>query len=443
MSRPTCSSHFSWMLLAVIFVVGVSPGAAAQARQPAQGVGQGGEAPWASDRKTGCTASLQDVERMDPRYSDKFFLTWTGACKSGKLDGYGTLTIWNDPLSVHPIPRLPEGDDSFVSRMEITPESGLRMNDGVLSVSLQPSDLRIEVARKTVTPNGALVAIYRKRKTQHDYRYRATALAIGRYLQAALPSLGLLNSRNVRACIKDEGDVEQPPESPFGRFLHCEAGVALRSSPQGPVNVRSVTAGGSHDESDFLFATARLVGDSLTAVRTAELAARGETPAMARLHAATRGDHQAEEGFRNQFAKKYGVQVIPDQNDLKTNPFQFEGKTVGIAVVLDQMSTPTTGVFSGAPPFEGDGYVVSGIPTGTFNGHDLKIDYVALAGRVVGRAAQGLVQLTFIGMQPCGGQRDGRINPDDQYRANYQAVHDCVYSLLFVGPTGVVGPTGH
>jgi len=177
------------------FAVGVSPRAAAQAGQP----------PWASDRETGCTASLQDIEKIDARrYSDKFFLTWTGACKSGKLDGYGTLTIWNDSiLSVN----------SFVSRMEMTPESGLRMNDGILNVSLQPSDLRIEVAQKSETQFYAAVAIYRKRKTQSDYRYRATTLAIGRYLQAALPSLGLLDHSNVMACIKDEGDVEEAPQT--------------------------------------------------------------------------------------------------------------------------------------------------------------------------------------------------------------------------------------
>src|SRR2546423_12865106 len=173
MNRRSWGSRLNWMLPAMLFVVGFSPRAAAQAAKP----------PWASDRETGCTASLQDIEKIDARrYSDKFFLTWTGACKSRKLDGYGTLTIWNDSiLSV----------SSFVSRMEMTPESGLRMNDGVLSVSLQPSELRIEVAQKSETPFYAAVAIYKKRKTQSDYRYRATILTIGRYLQAALPSLGL------------------------------------------------------------------------------------------------------------------------------------------------------------------------------------------------------------------------------------------------------------
>ena len=266
MSSPTCRSRFGWMLPAMVFVVGVAPRAPAQAEQPP-------EPPWASDRETGCRASLQDIEKIDARrYSDKFFLTWTGACKGGKLDGYGTLTIWNDSIL---------SGSSFVSRMEMTPESGLRMNDGVVSVALQPSDLRIEVAAKTVTPAGiAQVAIYRKRKTQSDYRYRATTLAIARYLQAALPSLGLLNNVNVVACIKDEGDVEPPPQSPGGRFGHCEAEVALQRYPQEPVNVRRVRVlgGGSRDEHDFQFAVGQLVRDSLTAVRTAELAARGETP---------------------------------------------------------------------------------------------------------------------------------------------------------------------
>jgi len=277
MNRPTWRSRFSWMLPAMVFVVGVSPRAAAQASKPAQGVGHGGEAPWASDLRTDCTASLQDVEKIDARrYSDRFFLSWTGACKSGKLDGYGTLTIWKDSIL---------SGSSFVSRMEMTAESGLRMNDGVLSVSLQPSDLKIEVAPKSETPVYAAVAIYRKRKTESDYRYRATILAIARYLQAALPSLGLSpNNSNVMACIKDEGDNEEPPQSPGGRFLHCEAGVALERYPQDPVNARRVRVlgGGSRDEFLFQVAAARLVRDSLTAVWTPELAARGETPGAAR-----------------------------------------------------------------------------------------------------------------------------------------------------------------
>src|SRR5256885_127796 len=202
MNRSTWGSRFSWMLPAMLFVVGVSPRAAAQAGQP----------PWGSDRETGCTASLQDIETAR-RHADQFFLTWTGACKSGKLDGYGTLTIWNDSIL---------SPSSFVSRMEMTPESGLRMSDGILSVALEPSELRIEVAQKSETPFYAAVAIYKKRKTQSDYRYRATILTIGRYLQAALPSLGLLNHSNVVACIKDEGDVEQPPQSPGELFHDCE-----------------------------------------------------------------------------------------------------------------------------------------------------------------------------------------------------------------------------
>ncbi len=60
------------------------------------------------------------------------------------------------------------------------------------------------------------------------------------------------------------------------------------------------------------------------------------------------------------------------------------------------MSTATTGVFSEG--FVGE-YVVSGIPTGFFRGSNVS---VVLAGRVVGRDAHGLVQLTFIGVQPCG-----------------------------------------
>ena len=262
MNRPTWGSRFSWMLPAMLFVVGVSPGAADQARQPAQGVGDAGEAPWASDLKTGCTASLQDTE-LDPRaYSRKHVLTWTGACKNGKLDGYGTLTIWNDSIG------------SFGSRMEITPESGLRMNDGVLSVALDRSDLRIEVPPNGVMQGYAKVAIYRKRKTPDDYRYRATIMAIGRYVQAALPSLGLPNNLNVvKACIKDEGEVEQPPQSPNGRVPECAATVDLRRNQQDPVRAQSMA------EHLFQFAAAQFVRDSIRAVWTAELAARGETPA--------------------------------------------------------------------------------------------------------------------------------------------------------------------
>jgi len=128
-----------------------------------------------------------------------------------------------------------------------------------------------------------------------------------------------------------------------------------------------------------------------------------------------RADRRAEKrarylaNLRNQFANKYGVQVFPNQNDLTTNPFNFEGKTVAIVVVLQQMSTATTGVFSRAGGGGHPDYVVSGIPTGTFHGPD----YVVLAGRVVGRDAQNrLVQLKFIGMQPCGQERNERGVPD-------------------------------
>src|SRR5712691_4247051 len=141
MNRPTCSARCSWMLPAAILMVGVGARAAAQAGPPAQRGGQGGEPPWVTDRTTGCTASLRDTELDPRRYSARDVLTWTGACKNGKLDGYGTLTIWNDS-----IPSESSSVSRFVSRMEITPESGLRMNDGVVSVSLEPSELRIEVA---------------------------------------------------------------------------------------------------------------------------------------------------------------------------------------------------------------------------------------------------------------------------------------------------------
>jgi len=288
----------------MLFGVGVSPRAAAQAGQP----------PWASDRETGCTASLQDIEKIDVRrYSDKFFLTWTGACKSGKLDGYGTLTIWNDSIL---------SGSSFISRMEMTPESGLRMNDGVVSVALEPSDLRIEVARDSVTLR-AEVAIYTRRKVQDETRYRATIMAIARYLQAALPSLGLPNNSNVRACIKAEGDVEQPPQSPGGAFLECAARVELRRNPPGPVRVRNSVA-----EFDFQSAAAKFVRDSFYAVWTAELAARGETPES--VQEEQRLQYLANLGY--QFAKRNGVQVFPNQDELRTNPFNFQGKTVGILV---------------------------------------------------------------------------------------------------------------
>src|SRR5690348_1247934 len=145
---PPRGSCFRCLLPGMLLLVGVSPWAAAQAS-------------WVTDHKTGCTGSLQDVELDSWGYSGKRVLTWTGACQNGKLDGYGTLTIWNDSIL---------SERTFVSRMELTPESGLRMTDGLLTVSVDPSELRIEVARKTVTPFGAQVAIYRKRKTQDDYR---------------------------------------------------------------------------------------------------------------------------------------------------------------------------------------------------------------------------------------------------------------------------------
>ncbi len=58
-----------------------------------------------------------------------------------------------------------------------------------------------------------------------------------------------------------------------------------------------------------------------------------ETPEL--VQAEQRAEQRAPylANLRNQFAKKYGVQVFPNQDDLTTNPFNFEGKTVGIVVV--------------------------------------------------------------------------------------------------------------
>jgi len=381
MNKPLCGSCFSCLLPGVLFLVGVSPRAAAQA-------------PWVTDVKSGCTASLQDTDLAAGwEYSREWVLTWSGPCKNGKLDGYGTLTIWANSILSERV---------FVSRMEITPESGLRMSDGLLSASLDPSELRVEVARKTVSPFGAQVAIYRKRKTQDDYRYRATIMAIGRYLQAARPTLNLQNNINIEACVKDEGDVEQAPQSPIEHFRQCAANVSLRKDRQDPVNPWSDA------EKAFQKTASRFVQDSFRVVRAteaaaaekAEAAARESTARAARAQEGLRVQHQ--DSLRKQFAKKYGVQVFVNVNQLATNPFNFEGKIVGVVISFREMVTATTGVLGQG--VSGPRILVSQIPRGTFKGGEMLV----LAGRVLGKAPVktpsgevSLPHLSFVGMKLC------------------------------------------
>ena len=379
----------NWTSRCSAMVLGVALGTAIPIRA---GTAQA-RAPWATDPRTGCTASLRDVELDNWGYSGRRVLTWTGACKDGKADGYGTLTIWDDSMF---------SDRAFVSRMEITPESGLRMNEGLLNVSLDPSELRIEVARKTVTPFGALVAIYRIRKTQDDYRYRATIMAMGRYLREARPSLNLPNI-NIDACVKDEGDAEQPPQSPIsGGFRECAARLSLRKDQEDPVNAWSDA------ERAFQGAARRLVEDSFRVVRAARAAAAQQAAAaaqesvarVARAHEEQRVQHL--DSLRNQFAKKYGVQGFVDVNQLATNPFNFEGKIVGVVVSFREMVTATTGVLGQG--VSGPQILVSRIPRGTFKGGEMLV----LAGRVLGKAPVktplgevSLPHLSFVGMQLC------------------------------------------
>jgi len=157
----------------------------------------------------------------------------------------------------------------------------------------------------------------------------------------------------------------------------------------------------SDAQREFQDAARRFVEDSIRAVETANRSARQHAEAAAR-QAEEQLRTQRRTNARDQFVKKYGVQAFVSMRVLAANPFNFEGKVVGVIVSFNEMLTPTTGVLGGG--LLEPQVLVSQIPRGTFKGGET----VILAGRIIGKSPVktpggevSLSHLKFVGMQLC------------------------------------------
>jgi|LGVF01.1.fsa_nt_gb hypothetical protein len=81
----------------------------------------------------------------------------------------------------------------------------------------------------------------------------------------------------------------------------------------------------------------------------------------------------------NQFLKKHGVKEQPSSDTLMSNPFVYEGQTIGIKAEFGEMMTATKAVFDMGST---DYIVVSDIPRGTFTKSGVDI---LLAVKVIGK----------------------------------------------------------
>lgn len=113
----------------------------------------------------------------------------------------------------------------------------------------------------------------------------------------------------------------------------------------------------------------------------------------------------------NEFVNKNGVQAWPSCEELSTNPFVFEGKTVAIVAYFEGMSSATQGIFriffiGGSS----EAITVSNIPKGLFR----KKEQVVLAGRVLGRT-EGILHLKFVGVHFCKNSGCSDILPRFSY----------------------------
>jgi hypothetical protein len=103
-----------------------------------------------------------------------------------------------------------------------------------------------------------------------------------------------------------------------------------------------------------------------------------------------------------EFNKKYCVLEWPQMVNLATNPFVYEGKTIGVHAQFERMLTATEAQFWAAPNNQswlatGQNFIVSQVPKGLL----IKPIPVLVAGMVQGRAPSGLPQLTFVGIYIC------------------------------------------
>jgi ATPase subunit of ABC transporter with duplicated ATPase domains len=133
----------------------------------------------------------------------------------------------------------------------------------------------------------------------------------------------------------------------------------------------------------------------IAAVQAREEASRKETQAR------EEAEKSAARKKFEEFVKKNGVHEWPNMNNISTNPFVYEGKTVAIASFFEEMLTSTDGVFRQGANY----FVVSNIPKELLTSKAT----VVLAGNILGKkevkihesGTKLIPHLSFVGTYFC------------------------------------------
>jgi hypothetical protein len=121
-------------------------------------------------------------------------------------------------------------------------------------------------------------------------------------------------------------------------------------------------------------------------------AARREAGARRVREQQAAAQQEAQRRF-DEFNRKNGIQEWPKPQQLSTNPFVYDGKTIGIHAQFRRMHTATEGYFA---IIDGD-LIVSDIPKGNLT----TPGWTLLAGKVLGRAESGLPHLKYQDVYIC------------------------------------------
>lgn len=312
---------------------------------------------WFKDQATGCAILLKP-------WRGSLELHWEGACENGKAEGAGKLSYtvagiayFEQPIDPkigvifkHGVKMATPEVDAAITHIAITRCEQKPPQQGNSRTFNPNRKVSIEVADGIELAHGAVVERLAAVGEQKAWR-ECPARDLDGAVEKGLITVEIRQSGKFAVSIAT-------CEPYFG----FQGGSACRYENR-PFNERVKVA---------------------EQVLHAEVSHRAEIAAAAkqekdRQHAAAQRERAAlSKEIFDAFVHKSGIAVFPSTDDLKANPYAFEGRTLGIKATFDKMSDRHTALFDAGllTPI-----VVNGIPTSMFTTKKEALLAVAISGR--------------------------------------------------------------
>jgi hypothetical protein len=317
-------------------------------------------------------------------------VTWSGKCIDGKAHGYGVLQWYRDGFKT--------------LRQEFTPTSGARMENGIAIATVESSSVNFQITE-----------CQKERKDKQGVQWYESFRVVRGDVTKDIDLGHPIVVEKILSMAEQFVWRECPAKAPFSAnvslsnvnvylYQNNELAVRARSYPK---MIGGVTHYDKTEWREFSNYVLKKRLAEVEAMRRAEeqkaIEARKkieEEKKRLEMEAKKAREDRERIEIRKRYAefvKKNGVQAWPSCEELSTNPFVFEGKTVAIVAYFERMLSATKGLFriffSGG---SSEAVAVSNIPKGLFR----KEGQVVLAGRVLGRT-EGILHLEFVGVYFC------------------------------------------